>query len=68
MKKRWNTHTQAEYYEAQRRVTARIVERLTRGNVNAQNGNGASREKWLTRSRDADDRMKRLNELVEASS
>jgi hypothetical protein len=68
MKKRWNAHTHAEYYEAQRRVTCRIVERLTRGNVNAQNGNGASREKWLVRSRDADDCMKRLNEWVQAGS
>lgn len=67
MKKTWGVHTPAEYHEAKRRVTEHIIKRLIRGNVSAQNGKGSAAAKWLARSRDADEQMKTLEKLVEAS-
>lgn len=57
----------ASYYEAKRDVTTKIVKRLSRGNVKAQNGSSSSKEKLLAKSRDADERMRDTKRLVEAS-
>lgn len=55
-------------YEAvKRRVTANIVKRFSRGNVNVQNGFSSTREKLLAESREADAKAKNLKKMVEAS-
>lgn len=58
----------AGYQDAKDKVTSRIVKRLARGNVKAQNGHSTSREQLLIKSRDADERMMRTKELVESST
>ena len=54
------------YTQAKRNVTAKIIMRQTRGNVNVQNGAFSSEEKLLATSRHADELMKRTKLLVEA--
>jgi len=58
----------ADYVAAKQNVTDRIIRRLTRGNVKTQNGESMSTAKLLKKSREADERMQRTKELVEASA
>lgn len=52
------------YYEAKRGVTERIVKKLSRGNVNIQNGFYMSRSKLDAKSKAADEAMRRTKKLV----
>jgi len=52
------------YYEAKRSVTDRIIRKLSRGNVKAQNGEYMSRKKLDVKSKAADEDMRRTKELV----
>lgn len=52
------------YYEAKRGVTERIVKKLSRGNINIQNGFYMSRSKLDAKSKAADAAMRRTKKLV----
>jgi hypothetical protein len=62
------TNIVSSYLGAKKAVTAKIVTRQTRGNVNIQNGGGTSREKLLADSRLADQKMQDIKKLVEAAN
>lgn len=57
--------TSSEYYAAKKAVTNRIVMRLARGNVKAQNGHASSLSKLKSHSRAADEFLSRAKFLVE---
>lgn len=54
------------YADAKRQVTARVVMRLARGNVSAQNGKSTSFEKFQDKSRQADESIEVVRKAVEA--
>jgi hypothetical protein len=59
--------TVAEYEDAKRRVTAKTIMRLSRGNTNVQNGNSCSEERLQEKSKRADDWMLKTQRAVEAA-